>query len=450
MNLGNKLLSSCMIKRLINRTSLVTNTRNRMFSTSKETSDIFDIRAMQREGRSIYLDVGATTQMDFRVLDKMMPYLTSQYGNPHSRNHMFGWEAEKAIETARGHVADIIKANPKEIVFTSGATESNNLAIKGLAKFYGSKTKNHFITTQIDHKCVLDTLRNLDSDGYETDYLKVNQQGYVDLEDLEKRITPKTIAVSIIAVHNEIGVIQNIKEIGKICKKHKVFFHTDAAQAFGKIPMDAKDWNIDLMSISGHKIYGPKGVGALYVSRKPRVRLQPLINGGGQERGLRSGTLAPPLIVGFGEACRLAKLDMSNDRDYIQKLSEKFHQGLLDVPHVQVNGDLKNGYPGIFNISFEYVEGESLLMALRNLALSSGSACTSASLEPSYVLRALGKTEELAHTSIRFGIGRFTTESEVEFAIELIKDRVHRLRQMSPFFDESDEEDSVEWVGGGR
>jgi len=293
----------------------------------------------------------------------MLPYLTTSYGNPHSRNHMFGWEAEKAVEVARKDIGELIGANAKEIIFTSGATESNNLAIKGLAKFYGSEKKRHFITTQIDHKCVLDTLRHLVTDGFEADYLKVDSQGYIDLEELESKIRPETIAVSIIAVNNEIGIIQNIREIGKICKKKKVFFHTDAAQAVGKIPLDVKEMNIDLMSISGHKIYGPKGVGALYVSRKPRVRLHPLINGGGQERGLRSGTLAPSLIVGLGEACRIAGMDMENDSKYITELSNRFKKGIMEIPMVHVNGDLENGYPGIFNASFEFVEGESLMMA---------------------------------------------------------------------------------------
>lgn len=331
---------------------------SRFFSETATNSD-FDIRNKQREGRSIYLDFGATTPLDFRVLDKMLPYLTQLYGNPHSRSHMYGWETESAVEKGREHIANLINANSKEIIFTSGATESNNLALKGLASFYGQTKKKHFITTQIEHKCVLDTFRNLEDKGFEVTYLKVDTLGYINLKDLEEAIRPDTIGVSIMTTNNEIGVVQNIKEIGHLCRSRKVFFHTDAAQAVGKIPIDVEDCKIDLLSISAHKFYGPKGVGALYVRRKPRVKLLPMINGGGQERGLRSGTLAPHNCVGFGEACRIAAIDMEKDSKHIKHLANKFKAGLTAIPLVHVNGDLDKGYPGIFNCSFEFVEGES-------------------------------------------------------------------------------------------
>jgi len=412
----------------------------------------FNIREKQKEGRSIYLDNAATSPLDFRVLDAMLPYMTQQFGNPHSRSHMFGWEAEKAVETGRTHIANLINAEPKEIIFTSGATESNNLAIKGLAKFYGEK-KKHFITTQLEHKCVLDSMRYLELEGFEVTYLPVNKDGTVDLQTFANSIREDTIGASIMMINNEIGTIQDIEQIGRICKEKKVFLHTDAAQAFGKVPIDVEKMNIDLLSISGHKIYGPKGVGALYVRRKkPRVKLIPIINGGGQERGLRSGTLPAQLIVGLGEAAKLAGEEMKYDHQHITSLHHYFMSKVNEIPRIYLNGSEK-GYPGIINISFEFIEGESLIMSLKNIALSSGSACTSASLEPSYVLRALGVNEELAHTSLRFGLGRFTTKEEIDFTIDLLKDRVGILRELSPLWEFEQEgisTDTIQWTGGSR
>ncbi|XP_026809285.1 probable cysteine desulfurase, mitochondrial [Rhopalosiphum maidis] len=386
-------------------------------------------------GKPLYLDAQATTPLDPRVLDAMMPYMTYSYGNPHSRTHMYGWESEEAVETARQHISDLIGANPKEIIFTSGATESNNLAIKGIAHFYGAK-KRHIITTQTEHKCVLDSCRALEGEGFEITYLPVCSTGIISLEELESAIRPDTALVSIMAVNNEIGVKQPIKEIGKLCKSKKVFFHTDAAQAVGKITVDVNDQNIDLMSISGHKLYGPKGIGALFVRRKPRVRLEPLQSGGGQERGLRSGTVPTPIVVGFGEACRIAKQEMEYDHAWMTKLSNLLLEKITkSLPEVVRNGDAVHTYPGCLNLSFAFVEGESLLMALKDIALSSGSACTSASLEPSYVLRAIGADEDLAHSSIRFGFGRFTTVDEVLYTAEKCIKHVQRLREMSPLWE---------------
>jgi len=387
------------------------------------------------EGRPLYLDAQATNPMDPRVLDAMLPYMTSLYGNPHSRTHAYGWESEKAVETAREHIADLIGADPKEIIFTSGATESNNISIKGVARFYKSK-KKHVITTQTEHKCVLDSCRALESEGFKVTYLPVQKNGIISLDDLQNTITPETSLVSIMAVNNEIGVKQPITDIGAICRERKVFFHTDAAQSVGKIPMDVNAMNIDLMSISGHKIYGPKGVGALYSRRRPRVRIEPLFSGGGQERGIRSGTVPTPVVVGFGAACRIAKTEMEYDLRRVEYLSQRFInriQGALK--NVIRNGDDKECYPGCVNFSFAYIEGESLLMALKDVALSSGSACTSASLEPSYVLRAIGADEDLAHSSIRFGIGRFTTEAEVDYTAEKCIIHAERLREMSPLWE---------------
>lgn len=387
------------------------------------------------KSRPIYLDMQATTPVDPRVLDAMLPYLTDQFGNPHSRTHAYGWEAEKAIEDGRRHVADLIGAEPKDIVFTSGATESNNMIIKGVARFNKEK-KRHIITTQTEHKCVLDSCRNLSEEGFEITYLPVESNGLINLKALEAAIRPDTALVSIMSVNNETGVIQPMKEIGALLREHRgVYLHTDAAQAVGKIPMDVNAANIDLMSISGHKLYGPKGIGAAYVRRRPRVRLDPILSGGGQERGLRSGTLPTALIVGMGEAARIAKIEMTRDHARIKQLSERLLHGIhSQVDHVVRNGD-PNGYPGCVNLSFAYVEGESLLMALKEIALSSGSACTSASLEPSYVLRALGAAEDMAHSSLRFGIGRFTTEAEVDFVIQHIVRVVQRLRDMSPLWE---------------
>jgi len=398
--------------------------------------------------KPIYMDYQSTTPVDPRVVEKMTPYFTEKFGNPHSRSHAFGWEAEDGIEVARAQVADLIGANPKEIIFTSGATESNNMAIKGLAGFYG-ENKKHIITVKTEHKCVLDACRHLEKDGFEITYLEVDSTGLINLEDLKKTIREDTLVVSIMAVNNEIGTIQPLKEIGAITREKGVFFHTDIAQAFGKIDLDVNDMNIDLASISGHKIYAPKGVGALFVRRRPRVRLTPIINGGGQERGFRSGTLPTPLVVGLGEAARIAKEEMHGEYKRLQVLHDKMYKALgEDIPDVFLNGS-KNGYPGNLNLSFAYIEGESMLMAIRELAVSSGSACTSASLEPSYVLYALGVGDDLAHTSIRFGIGRFTTDEEVDRAIAIVKNSIEKLRAMSPLWDMAQDGidiNSIEWA----
>ncbi len=397
----------------------------------------------------IYLDYQATTPLDPRVLDAMMPYFTEKFGNPHSRSHSFGWETEEAVETARAQIAHIIGADPREMVFTSGATESNNLALKGVARFYQDK-RNHIITPVTEHKCVLDTCRHLEQEGFEITYLPVQPNGLIDLDELKAAITERTVLVSVMGVNNEIGVVQPLAEIGAMCREHKVFFHSDCAQAVGKMPLDVNEMNIDLMSISGHKFYGPKGIGALYVRRKPRVRLKALIDGGGQERGMRSGTLPAPLCVGFGEACEIAEAEMGADNERMRRLSDRLYKGVVEaIPDVFVNGDLDQRVPGNLNLSFAYVEGESLLMAIRDLAVSSGSACTSASLEPSYVLRALGVDVELAHTSIRFGIGRFTTEDEIDYAIATICEHVGRLREMSPLWEmvqDGIDIKSIEWT----
>ncbi|KAI5309826.1 cysteine desulfurase, partial [Ascosphaera atra] len=411
---------------------------------------------LEGEGtRPIYLDMQSTTPVDPRVLDAMLPFLTGLYGNPHSRTHAYGWETEAAIDEARANVAALIGADPKEIIFTSGATESNNMSVKGVARFFGGlkggakKKKKHIITLQTEHKCVLDSCRHLQEEGFDVTYLPVQKNGLVDLKQLEAAIRPdETCLVSCMTVNNEIGVIQPVKEIGRICREKKVFFHTDAAQAVGKVPLDVNDMNIDLMSISGHKIYGPKGVGACFVRRRPRVRLDPIITGGGQERGLRSGTLAPHLVVGLGEAARLAKQEMEYDHKHIKALSNRLLSGLLSMDHTALNGDPDAHYPGCVNVSFAYVEGESLLMALKDIALSSGSACTSASLEPSYVLRALGSSDECAHSSIRFGIGRFTTVEEIDYVLKAVRERVQFLRELSPLWElvqEGVDLNTIEW-----
>ena len=395
------------------------------------------------------MDYQATTPIDPRVLDAMIPYFTEKFGNVHSSGHIFGWEAETATEQARAQVASLINANPKEIIFTSGATESNNLAIKGIANFYKDK-KNHIITASTEHKCVLESCRQLEQNNFDITYLPVQKNGMISLDQLESAIKQNTILVSIMMVNNEIGVIQPIKQIGAICRKHGVFFHTDAAQAFGKIPIDVEEMNIDLMSVSGHKIYSPKGIGALYVRRKPRVRLSPIISGGGQERGMRSGTLPVPLIVGLGKAAEIAQAEMEKDRLHITRLHNLFMDTLFkNITDIYLNGDKEQRIHGNINLSFAYIEGESMLMALKNLAVSSGSACTSASLEPSYVLKSIGVTEDLAHTSIRFGIGRFTTESEIKIAIDLIKTSVIKLKKMSPLWDMAQEGidiNAIEWA----
>ncbi|KIJ44288.1 hypothetical protein M422DRAFT_207951 [Sphaerobolus stellatus SS14] len=392
-------------------------------------------RESNEKARPIYLDFQATTPLDPRVLDKMLFYMTDQYGNPHSRTHAYGWEAESAVDEARKYIADIIGADAKDIIYTSGATESNNMCIKGIARFHREK-KNHIITTQTEHKCVLDSFRKLSEEGFDVTYLPVQSNGIVSLETLEAAIRPDTALVSIMAVNNETGVIQPLKEIGALIRKHRgCYFHTDAAQAVGKIPLNVEEMNIDLMSISGHKIYGPKGIGAAYVRRRPRVRLEPILSGGGQERGLRSGTVPSSLAIGLGEAARIAQQEMAADSEHIKKLSDRLINGITSrMEYIVRNGD-PNGYPGCVNLSFAYVEGESLLMALKDVALSSGSACTSASLEPSYVLRALGAAEDMAHSSLRFGIGRFTTADEIDYVVEKAVSTVQKLRDMSPLWE---------------
>jgi len=388
--------------------------------------------------------------MDPRVVEVMIDCMKNDYGNPHSRTHSLGWKAEEMVEIARKNVADLIGADSKEIFFTSGATESNNIAIKGVAHFYGATGKNHVVTIATEHKCVINSVRDLEQEGFSVTFLQVQQNGLVDLKQLETAITDKTCLVSIMTVNNEIGVIQPLAEIGALCRKKGAFFHTDAAQAFGKIPLDVNSMNIDLMSISGHKIYGPKGIGAIYLRRKPRVRIKPIFSGGGQERGIRAGTLPTPLVVGLGKASEIAKNEMQKDHDHIKKLSDKLFDGVTKLTHVYLNGDLEQRYIGNLNFSFAGIEGESMIMAIKDLAVSSGSACTSSSLEPSYVLHALGVSDELAHTSIRFGIGRFTTEEEVDYAIKLIASKVDKLRHLSPLWEmmqDGIDLKSIEWKG---
>jgi len=403
----------------------------------------------RRQGQPIYLDYQATTPCDPRVVDKMLPYFTEKFGNPHSRNHAYGWEAEEAVEVAREQIAAIIGADAKEIIFTSGATESNNLAIKGVAHFYKDK-RDHIVTVVTEHKCVLDTCRHLEQEGFKVTYLPVKANGLIDMAELEAAVTDKTAIVSVMGVNNEIGVIQPLAAIGALCRKKGAFFHTDCAQAVGKIPLDVNAMNIDLMSISGHKIYGPKGVGALFVRRRPRVRIVPMINGGGQERGMRSGTLATPLCVGLGEACAIAKAEMAAETERLHGLRDRLLNGLkARLPEIYVNGDLDSRVAGNINISFAFVEGEGLMMGVKDLAVSSGSACTSASLEPSYVLRALGLDAEMAHTSLRFGLGRFTTEAEIDYAIDHTVKAVEHLRSLSPLWDmhlEGVDIKSIQWA----
>ena len=397
----------------------------------------------------IYLDYAATTPVDPRVAEKMVQYMSVDgiYGNPASRSHKFGWEGEEAVDEARQHVADLIKADPREIVWTSGATESDNLAIKGAAHFYGKKGK-HIITVKTEHKAVLDTTRQLEREGYEVTYLDVKDDGLIDLDAFKDALRDDTIVVSIMHVNNETGVVQDIDAIGELCRERKIIFHVDAAQSAGKLPIDVQNTKVDLMSISGHKMYGPKGVGVLYVRRKPRVRLEAQIHGGGHERGMRSGTLPTHQIVGMGEAARVAQEDMSKDNERIISLRERLWSGVSDMEEVYLNGHEEQRVAGIVNISFNFVEGESLIMALKDLAVSSGSACTSASLEPSYVLRALGRDDELAHSSIRFSIGRFTTEEEIDYTIEKVREGIGRLRELSPLWDmykEGIDLSKVEW-----
>ena len=396
----------------------------------------------------VYLDYSATTPVDPRVADKMIPYLREQFGNPASRSHMYGWEAEKAVEEAREHVAALINADPREIIWTSGATEGNNLAIKGAAHFYQTKGK-HIITVKTEHKAVLDTVRELERQGFEATYLEPGPNGLITLEQLEAAIRPDTILVSVMWVNNEIGVIQPIDQIGELCRSKGIIFHSDAAQATGKTPIDLEKTKADLVTFTAHKSYGPKGVGALYVRRKPRVRIEAQMHGGGHERGLRSGTLATHQIVGMGEAFRIAKEEMDSEIPRIKALRDRLVKGLMEIEEVYVNGDLDHRVPHNLNVSFNYVEGESLIMAIKDIAVSSGSACTSASLEPSYVLRALGRSDELAHSSIRFTFGRFTTEDDVDFTIDLLKKKVGKLRELSPLWDmykEGIDINSIQWA----
>ena len=400
------------------------------------------------ERKPIYLDYSATTPIDPRVAEKMIPYITEHFGNPASRSHSFVWTAEKAVEEAREEVAKLVNADPREIVWTSGATESNNLAIKGASHFYSTKGK-HVLTIATEHKAVIDAVRELEREGFTATYLEPEPNGLVDLEKFKKAIRPDTVLASVMLVNNEIGVIQDIEALGNICREEKVIFHVDAAQATGKVDIDLEKLPVDLMSFSAHKTYGPKGIGALYVRRKPRIRIEAQMHGGGHERGMRSGTLATHQIVGMGEAFRIARLEMKSENDRIRILRDKLLQGLQSIEEVYVNGDLKHRIPHNLNISFNYVEGESLIMAVKDIAVSSGSACTSASLEPSYVLRALGRSDELAHSSIRFSIGRFTTEADVDFTIQLLKDKIQKLRELSPLwemFKDGIDISKVEWA----
>ena len=397
----------------------------------------------------IYLDYSATTPVDPRVAEKMIPYLVEKFGNPASRSHAFGWEADEAVEAARAQVAALVNADPKEIVWTSGATESNNLAIKGAANFYAGTKGKHLITVKTEHKAVLDTVRELERQGFEATYLDVQENGLVDLDVFKAAIRPDTVLASVMFVNNEVGVIQPIEQMGEICREKGVIFHVDAAQATGKVDIDLAKLKVDLMSFSAHKTYGPKGIGALYVRRKPRIRLEAQMHGGGHERGFRSGTLATHQIVGMGEAFRLAKEEMVEENARVGRLRDKLLNGLKEIECTYVNGDLEQRVPHNLNMSFAYIEGESMIMAIKDLAVSSGSACTSASLEPSYVLRALGRDDELAHSSIRFSIGRFTTDEEVDYAVELLKSKVGKLRELSPLWEmvqEGVDLSTVQWA----
>jgi cysteine desulfurase len=398
--------------------------------------------------KPIYLDNSATTPVDPRVAAKMIPYLTERFGNAASRSHAYGWEAETAVEEARVHVAGLLNADPKEIVWTSGATEGDNLAIKGAAHFYQGKGK-HIITVKTEHKAVLDTVRELERQGFEATYLSPEPNGLLDLEKLKAAIRPDTILVSVMMVNNEIGVIQDIAAIGEICRLRGIVFHCDAVQAAGKIEIDLAKLKVDLMTVTAHKVYGPKGIGAQFVRRKPRVRIEPLIHGGGHERGMRSGTLATHQIVGMGEAFRIARLEMGAENERIRELRDRLWKGLSEIEEVHLNGDLDQRIPGNLNVSFNFVEGESLIMGIKEIAVSSGSACTSASLEPSYVLRALGRSDELAHSSIRFTIGRFNVAEEIDFTVDLLKRKIAKLRDLSPLWDmfkEGVDMNTVQWA----
>jgi len=396
----------------------------------------------------IYLDYSATTPVDPRVAQKMIPYLTENFGNPASRSHSFGWTTEAAVEEARAHVAALVNCDPKELVWTSGATESINLALKGAAHFYRDKGK-HLVTVRTEHKATLDTMRELEREGFEVTYLDVLANGLLDLEAFKAALRPDTIVVSVMYVNNEIGVVQDVAAIGEICRSRGIIFHVDSAQATGKVPVDLAALKVDLMSFSAHKTYGPKGVGALFVRRKPRVRIEAQMHGGGHERGMRSGTLPTHQIVGMGEAFRLAKAEMATENDRIRMLRDKLWKGLSEIEEVYVNGDAERRVPHNLNVSFNFVEGESLIMAIKDIAVSSGSACTSASLEPSYVLRALGRSDELAHSSIRFTVGRFTTEAEIDYTVDLVKRKIAKLRELSPLWEmhkEGVDLDKVVWA----
>ncbi|WP_019882634.1 MULTISPECIES: IscS subfamily cysteine desulfurase [unclassified Methylophilus] len=401
------------------------------------------------ERKPIYLDYSATTPVDPRVAQKMIPYLTEDFGNPASRSHPYGWTAEHAVENAREEVAKLVNADPREIVWTSGATESNNLAIKGAAHFYAGSKGKHIITAATEHKAVLDTVRELEREGYEATYLQPEADGLISLEKFKAAIRPDTVLASIMLVNNEIGVIQDITALGNVCRANNVIFHVDAAQATGKVAIDLETLPVDLMSFSAHKTYGPKGIGALYVRRKPRIRIEAQMHGGGHERGMRSGTLATHQIAGMGEAFRIAREEMASENERIRALRDRLLNGLLQIEETYVNGDLDHRVPHNLNVSFNYVEGESLIMAIKDIAVSSGSACTSASLEPSYVLRALGRSDELAHSSIRFSIGRFTTEADVDYTIDLLKSKIGKLRELSPLwemFKDGIDLSKVEWA----
>ena len=403
---------------------------------------------MSTKNMPIYMDYSATTPVDPRVAQKMIPYITEHFGNPASRSHPYGWEAEEAVEEARGQIAALVNADPREIVFTSGATESDNLALKGIAEFYQDRGK-HIITVKTEHKAILDTARELERKGFEVTYLDVLENGLIDLEVLKATIRPDTILVSVMMVNNEIGVIQDVATIGEICRERGVFFHVDAAQATGKVEIDLQKLKVDLMSFSAHKTYGPKGIGALYVRRKPRVRLEAQMHGGGHERGMRSGTLATHQIVGMGEAFRIAKEEMDEESARIKALRDRLWAGLSTMEEVHINGDMTQRVPHNLNVSFNFVEGESLMMAIKDVAVSSGSACTSASLEPSYVLRALGRSDELAHSSIRFSVGRFTTEAEIDAVVKLLQEKIGKLRELSPLWEmykEGIDLNTVEWA----
>ena len=403
---------------------------------------------IETEAMPIYMDYSATTPVDPRVAEKMIPFITENYGNPASRSHPYGWTAEKAVEEARKEVAKLVNADPREIIWTSGATESNNLAIKGASNFYSSKGK-HIISVATEHKAVIDAVREMERLGYETTFLQPEPDGLIDIEKFKKAIRPDTVLASVMLVNNEIGVVQDIEAIGNLCRQEKVIFHVDAAQATGKVVIDLEKLPVDLMSFSAHKTYGPKGIGALYVRRKPRIRIEAQMHGGGHERGMRSGTLATHQIVGMGEAFRIAREEMEMENARVKKLQSRLLSGLTEIEETYVNGDIEKRVPHNLNISFNYVEGESLIMAIKGIAVSSGSACTSASLEPSYVLRALGRSDELAHSSIRFSIGRFTKESDIDYTITLLKEKIGKLRELSPLwemFQDGVDLEKVEWA----